>query len=64
MALDKSGKMQNVKASVEKYIKDSLVTAAGLTIDWEGVPFESSGVSMWVQPRILGTGNRDFHRHR
>ena len=62
MSLDQSGKIQNVKASVEKYIYDRLVTTSGLTIDWEGLPFESSGVSVWVQPRILGTGNRDFHR--
>ena len=62
MGLDNSGKIQNVKASIEKYIDDNLVATAGLTMDWEGVPFESSGVSCWVQPRIIGMGGRDFHR--
>ena len=61
MALSNQGKVQNVKASLEKYIADNLSTTEGLTIAYEGFPFESSGVTEWVQENIL-KGGRSFHR--
>ena len=62
MSLDQSGKIQNVKASLEKYIGDNLVITEGLTMDFEGKPFEGTGMAEWIEERILGSGSRDFHR--
>jgi len=62
MALNVEGKLQNVKASIEKYIYDNLYTTEGLTICWEDVPFEESGVSEWVQETIIGPSERMYHR--
>jgi len=62
MALNANGKFQNVKASLEKYIKDNLVTTEGLVVDFEGFPFEGTGRSEWIEERILGPGERDYHR--
>jgi len=62
MAINANGKIQNVKASLEKYIGDNLVITEGLTMDFEGKPFEGTGLAEWIEERILGSGSRDFHR--
>jgi len=43
----------NLKRSLEKYFYDTIYTIEGLNINWEGVPFDDTAVSEWVQPRIL-----------
>lgn len=62
MALNKEGKLQNVKASIEKYIYDNLVLVEGLEIAWEGKPFEEGNALEWVQESIVGVGERMYHR--
>lgn len=62
MTLSNQGKFQNVKASIEKYIQDNLVTIEGLTVDFEGFPFEGTDTEEWIEERILGKGTGDFHR--
>ena len=62
MALNPNGKFQNVKASIEKYLDDSLVTTEGLLVDFEGKPFEGTGEAEWIEERILGKGAGNFHR--
>jgi len=62
MARSAQGKIQNVKASLERYIKDKLVTTEGFTVDFEGFPFEGTGLAEWIEERILGPGAKDFHR--
>ncbi len=62
MAIDKHSKIQNVKASLEKYIADNLVTTEGLRVAFEGVPFESATEDEWIEERIESFGNTDFGR--
>ena len=62
MALLAHAKIQNVKASIEKYIKDNIETGQGISIDWEGSMFEEGDKNEWIQERILSGGNRDYHR--
>lgn len=53
MTLDATGKFQNVKASVEYFLKTNLVTTSSLNVDFEGLPFEEEGKTEWVQERIM-----------
>ena len=62
MTLNAQGKIQNVKASLEKYISENLQVKEGFTMDYEGVPFESAGNNEWIQERILSFGKKDFRR--
>ena len=62
MTLNINGKIQNVKASIEKYIKDNLVTTSSFVVNFEGLPFEEANRAEWIEETILGLGNRDFHR--
>lgn len=54
--------MSNIKSSIEKYIHENLVVTEGLVVDFEEVPFESGHQLEWVEERIIGTGDFDFHR--
>jgi len=51
-----TSKLDNVKRSVEKFLKDNLETTESLKIDYEAYPFESGATSIteWIQPRLLG----------
>lgn len=62
MTLNAQGKLQNVKASLERYIENKLVETEGFTVDFEGRPFEGTGSDEWIEERILGKGVGDFHR--
>lgn len=62
MVLQKNASIANVKASIEKYIKDNLGITEGLDIDYEETPFEVNHVKEWINPRIIGIGGRSFHR--
>ena len=48
----------NIKMSLDKYILDNL---SGVSIDFEGVPFDNTQTVSWIQPRILDMKNI-FHR--
>jgi len=61
MALLSSGKIQNFKASVEKYIQDNLSTTEGFIIHYEGLPFESAH-NEWIEETILGVGDTEYVR--
>jgi hypothetical protein len=62
MSLNSQGKIQNVKASLEKYIYNKLVILEGFSVDFEGFPFEGTSSEEWIEERILGKGVGDFHR--
>ena len=62
MTLNAQGMVQNVKASLEKYIHDNLVVEEGLNVDFEGTPFEVADAEEWIQERILGFVKQDYHR--
>ena len=62
MTLESQGKLQNVKASVEKYINDTLVITHGLTVNYEGIPFEVASREEWVEETILGLGDFEYVR--
>ena len=62
MGLEARGKIENVKASLEKYIYDSLVTASGVSVNMEGLPFEATHRDEWIQENILGV--RDWQIHK
>lgn len=52
---DATSIFRNVKASVEKFLKDNIYTTESIAISYEGMPFES-GSSLqyeWIQPRLL-----------
>lgn len=51
----------NFKMSLDKYCKDVLESNEGLSVDWEGLPFDTTGSSHWIQPRIVDTIS-EFHR--
>jgi len=55
MAVHATNSMVNIKASIEKYIYDNLEVTENLTVNYEGLPFESgaSPVTQWIQPRLL-----------
>lgn len=55
MTLTNQSKVQNVKASLEKYVGDSFVLTEGLSVDFEGLPFEVAGSSEWVQARFMSS---------
>jgi hypothetical protein len=57
MAVHATNSMVNIKASIEKYIYDNLDSTESITIDYEGLPFESgaTAITQWVQPRLLDT---------
>lgn len=64
MTLQASAKSQNLKASIEKYISDNLAIEEELSIDFEGLPFETSHRNEWVQERIMDTSsNTQYNRH-
>lgn len=62
MILLNEGKIQNVKASIERYIQANLSGTEGLTIDYEGKSGEPFSSDEWVQERILGPTNHRYHR--
>jgi len=61
-SIDADGMVQNVKASIEKYIANQLVMEEELTIAWEGMQFEPEHMAEWVRERILAFADRDYHR--
>jgi len=61
MARNIEGKIQNLKTSIEKYIKDKLVVIEDLKINFEGVPFSPNDYSEWIQENIT-IDDREFIR--
>jgi hypothetical protein len=54
MALDSSARMANIKLSLDQYVYANLKTTEGLSVDYEGVPFDETSESLsWIQPRLL-----------
>jgi hypothetical protein len=48
------GLFTNVKRSLDKYFYNNIYTTEGLSIDFDGVPFDQTAVAeSWVQPRII-----------
>jgi hypothetical protein len=62
MALNSNGMVQNVKASIEKYIHTHLVMTEGFTLSFEGMQFEPASMSEWIQERILSFTEEEYHR--
>lgn len=56
MTLHATNKIENIKASIEKYIYDNLVTIESLNIDWQGGKgIDKDRINEWVQPTLLKT---------
>jgi hypothetical protein len=55
VAVHATNNMVNIKSSIDKYILDNLETTEGLTVNYEGLPFESGAtlITQWVQPRLM-----------
>ena len=47
----------NLKMSLDKYCHTNLYTTEGFSIDWCGLSFENSGVTEWIQPRIIDSSS-------
>lgn len=62
MSIDPTAQMENVEASLYKYLYDSLVTAEGLSVVWPGVRADTSGYAEWVEVRRPAVTRRDYHR--
>ncbi len=56
-------KLRNIKASIEKFLKDNIETGEGISISYEGMPFESGSTSTyeWIQPRFLAFVDPSWH---
>ena len=63
MARNIEGKIQNVKASIEKYIHDNIVVTDDIKINFEAYPFEISDESEWVNEYFTETRDREYHRN-
>jgi len=59
--IDSNSRAANIKMSLDKYIRVNLGTSEGLTISYEGVPFNDTAYTSWIQPRILDISS-DYHR--
>lgn len=57
--LTPTGRYENFKYSIERFINDALGSTH--TIAWEGAPFESS-VSQFIMQSIVDEGESMFHR--
>ena len=53
MGLTNEGMVQNAKASLEKYIQDSLAITEGLKVDYEGKIGEPFDEKEWIAESIL-----------
>ena len=52
-----TGKFNNIKASLDRYMYDNFVTTESLTVDWQGSQgIDIEKVDEWVSPRIIGGG--------
>ena len=57
------GKAQNIKASLEKYIRDNIVLIEGLYVVFEGFPWSSTAQEEWIHENILTLrSNSQYHR--
>lgn len=63
MAIQATQRMQNIQASLETYIQTNLVTADGLKVAFEGVPFESRDLQSWVEMSYLSQDAGQKYRH-
>ncbi len=61
MSLDAGAKSVNIKMSLDKYIQDNFQTTEGIDIDYEGLPFDSTASTEWIQARIVDIQS-DFMR--
>jgi len=59
--IDSNSRAANIKMSLDKYVYDNLSASEGLTINYEGVPFNDTSCDSWIQPRILNISS-DYHR--
>ena len=57
MSIVGTAKITNVKMSLDKYVGDNLGTTENLKVDFEGVPFDNTANTEWIQPRILDFGS-------
>jgi len=58
MALDFGAQIANIKMSLDKHIEDNI---SGVSIDYEGLPFNDKKTNFWLQPRIVDITS-EFHR--
>jgi len=62
MARNKEGKLQNVKASLEKYVHDNIVCYEDIRVNFEGIIFENDNSPEWVSETILALDDKVYHR--
>ena len=58
MTLDATARQENVKASLESYLYDALVTQEGLAVRWEGAGLDTIAAAEWVEPQVMTAGRR------
>lgn len=61
MALGGIAKVTNIKRSLDNYIKTNIEDNEGISVDYEGLKFDDTSVTEWIQPRILDILPQ-FHR--
>lgn len=49
VAIHATQRLFNLKASLEDYLRDTLVTVDSVKIQWPGVKFDTGGVASWVK---------------
>ena len=54
MTLHPTGKLENLKASIDKYIYTKLASNDSITVDWQGGSGQNlENVSEWIAPKML-----------
>jgi len=62
--VEASERMENVRASLDVYCNDNLVTTESLTVQWPGSAATGAGVNEYVVPRILTAVVEPGNYHR
>jgi len=58
------GKVENLKTSIERHIRQKLELEEGFTIHYEGLNFEEDSSSEWIQENILSTNLEEQYDHK
>lgn len=61
-SLATQGKVQNFKASIEKYIQDNIETKEEIKVAYEGEKSENFQENEWVEEFIVDIGSGEFGR--
>jgi hypothetical protein len=62
MTIQALGRMENIIASLEKYVQDNLVTTDSVAVGFPGVPFEPRSKDSWAELTYLKQAHKSVFR--